>query len=356
VNDSLILGEHAASATAQTPSALDGVRIDFPCGQANPPMMIESVDAGVDVVEWALRNQAFLRERLPRHGAIVFRGFADDASFERFVAATSGGALPYTERSSPRSKVAANIYTSTEYPPRLSIFLHNEQSYNRAFPRKIYFMCTQPALTLGATPLGDCRRLLRRLDPAIRSRFAERKYMYVRNFGGGMGLEWQDVFQTDDRREVEAYCAANAISCEWRGSDELRTRQVREVIARHPDTGELTWFNHLTFFHVDTLPPALRDALLSASEMEDLPNNTYYGDGTQIEDSVMQELRGLYESEQVAVPWRQNDILMVDNMLTSHGREPFTGPRRVLAAMADLCPWSSVQVHAQELLAPDSVL
>jgi hypothetical protein len=75
----------------------------------------------------------------------------------------------------------------------------------------------------------------------------------------------------------------------------------------------------------------------------------------QIEDSVMQELRGLYESEQVAVPWRQNDILMVDNMLTSHGREPFSGPRRVLVAMADLCPWSSVQVPAPELHALDTV-
>jgi hypothetical protein len=29
------------------------------------------------------------------------------------------------------------------------------------------------------------------------------------------------------------------------------------------------------------------------------------------------------------------DILMVDNMLVAHGREPFSGPRKILVAMAE---------------------
>jgi hypothetical protein len=34
------------------------------------------------------------------------------------------------------------------------------------------------------------------------------------------------------------------------------------------------------------------------------------------------------------VPWRRGDLLLIDNMLTAHGRRPCTGDRRVLVAMS----------------------
>jgi alpha-ketoglutarate-dependent taurine dioxygenase len=33
-------------------------------------------------------------------------------------------------------------------------------------------------------------------------------------------------------------------------------------------------------------------------------------------------------------PWRTGDVLMLDNMLTAHARDPFEGPRKVVVAMA----------------------
>ena len=67
---------------------------------------------------------------------------------------------------------------------------------------------------------------------------------------------------------------------------------------------------------------------------EDLPYNTYYGDGTPIEDSVVAEIREAYRQERLEFPWRAGDILMLDNMLVAHGRNPYSPPRRVLVAMA----------------------
>ncbi|MFN2414368.1 MAG: TauD/TfdA family dioxygenase, partial [Pyrinomonadaceae bacterium] len=32
----------------------------------------------------------------------------------------------------------------------------------------------------------------------------------------------------------------------------------------------------------------------------------------------------------------EGDVMMLDNFLSSHGREPFAGPRRILVAMAEL--------------------
>jgi alpha-ketoglutarate-dependent taurine dioxygenase len=321
------------------------VRIGFMPGFPLLPLLIEPRSAGVDPLRWAEQNRALIASELTKYGAILFRGFTfTEAMFEPFINATSTGALPYTERSSPRSRVSGNVFTSTDYPPRHPIFPHNEQSYNRVFPTKIYFMCVIPAERQGATPLCDCRRIYRQLAPSIRDRFAGKKYMYTRNFGGGLGLDWQDAFQTAERSEAETYCRDNGIAFEWRGNDELRTRQIREVVARHPVSGELSWFNHLTFFHVSTLPSEVRDALLMATDEEDLPNNTYYGDGTRIEGATLDTLRSLYELSKVSFPWQARDVLIVDNMLVAHGREPFTGTRRVLAGMADPCPWTTASV------------
>jgi alpha-ketoglutarate-dependent taurine dioxygenase len=324
----------------------DLVRLSYLEPERRYPLVIEPNIADLNPLSYVSSNRPFLEEQLLLHGAILFRGFALQAlgDFQQFIAAATSGALPYTERSSPRSQVEGNIYTSTDYPPDQPIFLHNEQSYNLVFPRKIMFFCTLPAERGGATPIADCRRIYERIPVAIREKFERLGYMYVRNFGDGFGLPWQEAFQTADRGAVERYCAENRIEVEWRGGGRLRTRQVRPAVARHPVNGQMTWFNHLTFFHVSTLTPEVRDALLAELKEEELPNNTYYGDGSPIELETLETLRGLYHEETVSFPWRQGDLLMLDNMLSAHAREPFAGARKVVVGMADLTRWDDVRV------------
>ena len=161
--------------------------------------------------------------------------------------------------------------------------------------------------------------------------------MLVRNFGEGMSLPWQTSFHTDDRREVERYCESADIEYEWKPGGGLRTRQVRPALARHPRTREAVWFNHVAFWHVSSLEPHVREGMEAAFSREDLPYNTYYGDGAEIEDSVVEEIREAYARETVEFPWAAGDVLMLDNMLVAHGRNPFAGERRVLAAMGEPC-------------------
>ncbi len=306
------------------------------------PLVIEPVTEGVNLVEWVRDRRDYVADELDKHGGILFRGFnvGTTLEFQTFIAAASSAPLQYTERSSPRSQVSGNIYTSTDYPPSERIFLHNEQSYNLTFPTKIFFFCMTPAEEGGETPIADSRKVLARLRPDVRDAFVERGYMYVRNFGSGFGLSWQDAFQTSDAAEVEAYCRSQQIVWEWKERG-LRTRQVRRVLARHPRCGQMTWFNHLTFFHVSTLAPHIRDAMLAEFAPDDLPNNTYYGDGSPIEPEVLEHLREAYCSETVSFRWQQRDILMLDNMLVAHARSPFRGPRKVVVGMADLASWES---------------
>ncbi|WP_285405758.1 TauD/TfdA family dioxygenase [Luteibacter sp. ME-Dv--P-043b] len=307
------------------------------------PLIVEPVADREVLSEWVCEHREFLDAQLNIFGALLFRGFeADENSFETIISGTSSGALPYTERSSPRSRVTGNVYTSTDYPPDYPIFLHNEQSYNLSFPRKIYFMCIDAAARNGATPIADVRRVYARLRSEVVAEFAKRKYLYQRLLGGDIGLHWHDVFQTSDRTQVEAYCRENDIAVEWLEGGRLRTRQVRETAARHPATGELCWFNHLTFFHVTTLPEDIRNIFTELMPDDELPNNTYYGDGGIIEADVLAALREAYEIESVAFPWQRSDVLMLDNMTVAHGRESYEGYRRILTGFADLCDWKNV--------------
>jgi alpha-ketoglutarate-dependent taurine dioxygenase len=303
------------------------------------PLVIEPASEQVDAVAWATAQRRPIRELLLRHGGILFRGFSAGSveTFRNFIAAVSGEPLPYMEGTSPRHEVGDHVYTSTDYPAHQRIPQHNELSYSNNWPLRLFFHCVIPPASGGATPVADSRNVYQRISPALRKRLEERGYLYVRHFDPDIGLGWREAFQTDDRAEVERYCAGNDIELTWGAGDTLTTRQRRPVSEVHPQTGERTWFNHLTFFNVSTLEPLVAEALLSMGK-ENLPNNTYYGDGAEIEPAALDELRAAYEAETVVIPWQEGDIMMLDNMLVSHGREPYRPPRQIVVGMAE--PWS----------------
>lgn len=332
---SIGMGNIRRKAISLSPEEL--IQTEFIQPETNFPLVIKPAVKGVDLHDWAYRNREFIQTELLKYGAILFRNFNVKSveEFEQIIAAICGEALEYRYRASPRTQVSGRIYTSTDYPPEQSIFPHNEHAYSPTFPLKIFFFCATPAQSGGETPIGSCRKVFQRIPPQIRDRFIEKKVMYVRNFGDGFGLPWTTVFQTTDKAKVEEYCRSHDIEVEWKEGDRLRTRQVGPAVVKHPQTGEMVWFNHATFFHVSTLPPTVRDALLADFKEEDLPTNTYYGDGSSIEPDVLEILREAYQQEMVVFPWEKGDILMLDNMLAVHGRRPFVPPRKVLVGMAE---------------------
>jgi alpha-ketoglutarate-dependent taurine dioxygenase len=328
---------------AVTLSADELVRAEESEGGATLPLTLRAAVEGLDLVAWVGGRREEVEALLLRHGALYFRDFAPMSveDFERFVRAAAGDPLEYGEPTSPRSPVAGRIYTSTDHPASQFIFLHNENSYANDWPMKLFFFCLTPAEEGGETPVADSRRIYRRIEPRLRERFAEKKILYVRNYGGGMGLAWQDVFRTNDRAEVERFCRAAGYELAWKPDGRLTTRRVGQAVATHPRTGEAVWFNHGAFFHISTLEPSLREALLASVAEEDLPYNTFYGDGSPIEPDALAEVREAYRLETVAPPWHAGGVMMLDNMLAAHGRAPFRGPRRVLVGMAE--PYSALR-------------
>jgi len=310
----------------------------FNCQQFLPLKIFPAIDQ-LNLVKWSTNNKDFINKALRNYGAILFRDFNVNGleEFEKFIRAISqGDLLEYTYRSTRRTQIGQKIYTSTEYPPHQSIPLHNENAYSSIWPMKICFFCVEPATKGGETPIADSRKMFERLDPDIKKRFIQKKVMYVRNFGE-LDLSWQDVFQTTNRLDVESYCHQAGIEFEWKDSDRLRTRQVCQAVAKHPNTDEMVWFNQAHLFHISSLQPEIRESLLSIFGEDELPRNAYYGDGSPIETSILDEIRNIYQQEAVTFSWHQGDILLLDNMLTAHGRMPFSGERKVVVGMSEVC-------------------
>ena len=313
------------------------VRCDFLHTGQRLPLVVEPNIGNLQITDWIGANPQWIETRLLQHGGILFRGCAVDSQddFERLVETACPNLMTYMEGATPRTQLSKSVYTSTEFPPELTIELHNELSYVLSFPRKIWFFCLQPPARGGETPIADMRRVFNRIPSEIRERFQEKGWMLVRNFGEGFGPTWRDAYHIEERHEVEQYFHDAAVSFEWKdnGGERLRTTQVRPAVLEHPATKEMVWFNHVAFWHVSSLSENLRGLLLSDFAEDELPYNTFYGDGSTIEDSVIATIRDAYREETIAFPWEHGDVLMLDNILVAHGRNPFQGTRRVLTAM-----------------------
>ncbi|AMK17732.1 MULTISPECIES: Arm DNA-binding domain-containing protein [Sphingobium] len=69
----------------------------------------------------------------------------------------------------------------------------------------------------------------------------------------------------------------------------------------------------------------------------DLPRafDATYGDGSPILDSELDTIYAALGTASVNFPWQAGDVLLIENKLTAHGRQSFTGKRDVQVALID---------------------
>ncbi|TQV83985.1 TauD/TfdA family dioxygenase [Exilibacterium tricleocarpae] len=322
--------KYSENIVSKTNSQLDAVKID----KLNDIVLLITPAAEIDLVAWTQAHRDIIDGLVVDTPAILFRGFSGISrdSFTRFCGVFAEP-MNYIYRSTPRTELSGGLYTATEYPCEATIPQHCENAYQKVWPLKLYFYCEKSAPQGGETPLSDIRSVTATIPAEIKEKFRQKKVMYVRNYRPGMDIPWQTVFQTTQREVVEKFCEANAIECEWKDGDSLRTVQICQGLAQHPITGEELWFNQAHLFHVSSLEPQIRDTLLQIYPQENLPRNAYYGDGSPLEEDVLKQISQAYEKYKFTFKWHDGDFLLVDNMLCAHGRNPFSGDRKVLVSM-----------------------
>jgi acyl-CoA synthetase (AMP-forming)/AMP-acid ligase II/alpha-ketoglutarate-dependent taurine dioxygenase/acyl carrier protein len=301
------------------------------------PLMIEATDPDLDAVAWATSQRDFIEQHLRTHAGILFRNFdlTTPQEFEAFAEAIQPG-LYGSYGDLPKKEGGRNTYRSTPYPERQMILYHNESSHLERWPRKQLFFCENPSPVGGATPIVDCREMLRQLPADVVEAFERKGLLYVRTFTRNLDVSWRDFFKTDSREEVEARLKEAGIEWQWLGDDELQTRTRCPAVVTHPVTGDRVFFNQVQLHHVSCLEPDVREDLLGMVGQERLPRNVYFGDGSVISDEVMKVVGEAYEACAVRFDWRRGDVVMVDNMLAAHARDPYEGPRKIVVAMGDI--------------------
>lgn len=308
---------------------------DFRDASAWRPALIEAQVPGLDLLSWVSDHLDQVRELLADRGAVSLRGMSTTTeAFGAVVAVVAGESLiDYVNRSTPRTRVLGQVFTSTEYSPARAIPMHSEQSYTCSWPLILGFWCVEAASTGGGTPLASTAQVLAALPSALVGRFDRHGVMYERWYRQHLGISWQETFQTDSVAAVDEICAEMGITSEWHDGNVLRTTQIAQATVAYPPTGQRVWFNQANLFHVAALQAAVAQELEQAVGGR-MPRSARFGDGRPIASADIEAIEEAFRAANWCSPWRDGDVLLVDNIAVAHGREAFGGSRRVLVAMA----------------------
>jgi alpha-ketoglutarate-dependent taurine dioxygenase len=310
----------------------------FTCAR-HPIVITAAADASADGLRRVLQlHRDELDSLLQVHGGILFRGFALNGAEDFRACAECLGAQPfdYVGGNTPRTPIAQDVYTSTEYPASEVISMHNEMSYLPRWPRRLFFYSLVPAQKGGQTSLANSRDVLRSIPADIVSRLRAKKVNYIRNFQPAkrLGKSWQATYLTDIREEVEQIIASQGSTHAWLPNGVLRVTTHCEPMLAHPQTGDELWFNQVHQWHPSALPAPIRAMYEDALGTGHLPHDCAYGDGEPLEEEALSEIRRALETNKLLFDWQRHDLLMIDNMLMMHGREPFKGERRTMAYLS----------------------
>jgi alpha-ketoglutarate-dependent taurine dioxygenase len=292
---------------------------------------------GGDAPRWAGEHRDAVRAVVSNHGCVLFRGLAlqDAAGAGAVFTQLATGLMSEKEAFAARQAYPGGVYSSTTWPANQQMCMHHELSYRLEFPGLMMFACLTAPAAGGATGVADSTEVLSALPAELAKRFERLGWMLVRNYNDEIGASYADAFGTGDRADIERYCRASAIEFEWQPDGGLRTRQRRSAVVHHPVTGQRCWFNQIAFLSEWTIDPEVREYLVDVYGAESLPFTTCFGDGSPIGADVVQVLNEVYEAHTAREPWQAGDLMIVDNIRTAHSREPFEGPREVLAGLAD---------------------
>lgn len=303
------------------------------------PVLIHPNSGGFDLSGWFAENKEVIESLTLKYGGVLFRGFDIDTieRFNELMACYSNESIPYMFRSSPRYAISDRVYVSTTHPQQREIKMHSEQSYSFAWGKKIIFCCITEPGSQGETPIANNRNILRHLSPELIQKFREHGVIYERNLSTEIGMAVKEVFQMDDEQEIKAYCDQNNIEISFSSPEDAVIRWKRPAIVQHPDTGETIWFNHAYFFNKYSILEEIGLSYDDDSLDDYLASNTFFGDGSPLTHEEYLEIGSAYEKEKVVFTWQKGDVLFLDNMLTAHGRSPYTGDRKIVVSIIEPC-------------------
>jgi alpha-ketoglutarate-dependent taurine dioxygenase len=309
--------------------------LDVELQRGKPPIVL--AEATSDAPGWAAEHRDALRAVVAEHGAVVVRGLGlrDPAQTTAVFRRLTSSLMMEREAFARRQVYADGVYSSATWPANQQMCMHHELSYRLEVPSLLLFGCLGAPTEGGATAVSDSPTVLEALPKDLTEWFERDGWLLVRSYNDEIGATLAEAFGTEDHGAIESYCRANAIEFAWQPDGELRTRQRRSAVVRHPITGQRCFFNQIAFLNEWTIAAEIREYLVEVYGAEGLPFNTRFGTGEPLTEGIVELINAVYEAHTVREPWQAGDLMLVDNIRTAHSREAYEGPREILVGMAE---------------------
>ena len=200
--------------------------------------------------------------------------------------------------------------------------MHHELSYAAEVPGLLLFGCLTAPAEGGRTAVADSQQVLQALPADLVAPFARDGWLLTRKYHD-IGVSWTEAFGTEDRAEVDAYCARAGLDHEWLPDGRCAPGSTAPPWCATRAPAARLWFNQMAFLNERTMDPMVREYLVDVYGPEGLPFNTAYGDGTPVTGETVETINAAYRGATVrrAVAGRRRPA----------GRQPADGtqPRAV---------------------------
>lgn len=306
------------------------------------------LDSVVDTIKALQGQDGILTKQLASHGTLLFRGLPINGAHDFSKFAHAFGYKPHEIIGIvvDRPILAPNIAPANEAPKEVLVYNHNESPQVPHAPEYIFFYSHKAPHTGGESPISSSLELFHRAQheiPEFVRELAEKgilsrvTYKVDQQYKGGATLKqaFGKLVEPDDdeatrRSKIEAqiarYGRGKHTTWKWTDDGGLILEHRLPAIRTQPKTGLPTLFTGLAAYW--------KNAKVNGAGRN--ITQQLYGDGTPIPEKYLAHLAKITDEIRVLHKWQQGDVLVFDNVIAQHGREPWEGEQGDRVIMASL--------------------
>ncbi|KAK5065016.1 hypothetical protein LTR84_000851 [Exophiala bonariae] len=303
-----------------------------------------------------------IRDLLTNHGAVHFKGLGLKSAEEFSRFAQSFGWRPHEDIGNPvrRTVLAYNVATANEGPNTQPVYPHNEFGLSPHYPAYVFFYCLSAPETGGETPVNNSITLYDKLKQQVPDfiKVVEEKgvryQLFYRNrprsdiSSPGTSLLQSygiNVLDSDDTETARSKIEDEirrlpTATWQWENQSpdnklgDLRVFQRLPAVRRHEQTGKQAFFNNVISRYLNAKTAGTLDPPYLNKDGDYQPP-ALYADDTPIPHEYLEAAVQIVNDTRSLVLWNTGDVLLIDNHAVQHGREPWTGDRKLLASLWD---------------------
>jgi hypothetical protein len=234
-------------------------------------------------------------------GAILFRGY--ELNTKNFSDMAGRFCTHATMNDSPGREVIDKENNVQTVNLGVKPFaLHPEMSRLPWKPDICWFGCLAPPKLYGQTTICDGVKVVKRMPPKLMNVFKERRLLYKDLCKGSRLRMW---FSSDTPGDDQLNNPPEGCPYEFvREGGTIYSMFTAPALHKTMFSGELSWGNFLLFDrytrHRNNLP--------------------VFENGSIVSDALVAAVKNITDKIEVAIKWKQGDLLMLDNTRFMHGR------------------------------------